>query len=69
MCLCHFIGKLHDNLFILYSHPQKARAQVTRRQPRIVSESESGMSSDDHDDDDDDLALLPVEDADPGILL
>ena len=61
---------MHDNLFILYSHPQKARAQVTRRQPRIVSESESRMSSEDHDDDDDDdLALLPVEDADPGILL
>ena len=58
-------------IFILYSHPQKARAQVTRRQPRIVSGRESRMSSvdHDHDDDDDDLVLLRSEDPDPGILL
>ena len=57
-------------IFILYSHPQKARAQVTRRPPRIVSGRESRMSSDDHDhDDDDDLVLLRSEDPDPGILL
>ena len=56
-------------IFILYSHPQKARAQVTRRQPRIVSGRESRMSSDDDDDNDGDLVLLRSEDPDPGILL
>ena len=56
-------------IFILYSHPQKARAQVTRRPLRIESGRESRMSSDDDDDEDDDLVLLRSEDPDPGILL
>ena len=42
-------GGLHD---ILHSHPQKARPQITRRQPRQPSESESRMSSDDHSEED-----------------
>ena len=52
-----------------YSHPQKARAQITSRQPRHVSERESRKSNDDHDDDpddsdDDDDLVLRSEDRD-----
>ena len=67
MCLKrHLTGILHDNL--PYSHPQKARAQVTRPPQRHVSERESRGSSDDDNDDDNDDDDLRSEDRDTDML-
>ena len=63
MCLKRQLtGILHDNL--PYSHPQKARAQITKPHQRHVSERESKGSSDNDDDDDD----LRSEDRDTDML-